>query len=136
MNWLPKIEYIEYQTGISKTIQFASPPEGDPFNEEFSHKITKTTSSDGTTQVQYNYGEKTYSLEFIFVSESVKNLVESFFNKHAIKGAKFDYYPSSDEPEHETFEIDKKSISFGRPIPSAIEGEFEYNFKLYFRRVI
>ena len=136
MNWLPKIVYIEHQTAIAKTIQFTSPPEGDPLSEKFSHKTTKTTSSNGQTQVQYNYGEQTYSLKFLFQTEITKGLLVEFFNKHAVRGAKFDYYISSDEIDFQVFEIDQKKLDISRPIPSCIEGEFEYDFKIALRRVL
>lgn len=135
MNWIPKITYTEINTGLAKEFIFDSPPEGDPFNEEYKHKTTVTTSSNGTNQTQYNYGKKVYSLEFIFQSEITKEAVKDFFNNHAIRGGKFNYYPSSDEATYETFEIEGKGVSFKRPIPNGVGG-FEYDFKIKMSRTI
>jgi len=137
MNFIPKIEYIELGTGVPKTITFNSPPEADPFNEEYTPSITKTKSNNGRTQVQFNYMEKLYSLEFIFQSEAVKDAVLDFYNNHAIRGGKFNYYPSSDEVDYETFYLNTRGFTLGRPIPTGdFSGSFEYDFKLKFERVL
>lgn len=136
MNFIPKIEYVERITGTPKTINFANPPEGDPFNESYSYSTVETTTNNGTTQTQFNYKKKTYSLEFIFQSEAIKNAVLDFVNNHAAYGAKFNYFPSSDEAAFETFELEGKGFSLKRPIPAATLGEFEYDFKLTISRVV
>ena len=137
MNFIPKIEYIEIGTGISKTITFDSPPNEDPFNEECEPSITKTTSNNGRSQVQFNYMKKIYSLEFIFQSETTKDAVLDWYLNHAIKGGKFNYFPSSDEVESEEFELATRGFSLGRPIPVGdFSGLFEYDFKLKFERVL
>ena len=134
-NYIPKIEYIEVNTLLPKSITFDSPPEDDPFNEEYKHSTTVTTSNNGSRQYSYNYGRKYYSLEFIFQSEATKLAIEDFFNNHAVRGGKFNYFPHSDEVEFEEFEIEGKDIDFGRPIPDGTGG-FEYDFKLEMSRVI
>lgn len=136
MNFIPKIEYVERITGTPKTITFANPPEGDPFNESYSYSTVETTSNNGTTQTQFNYKKKAYKLDFIFQSEAIKNSMLDFINNHAAYGAKFDYYPSSDEVDFETFELDGKSFSLKRPIPAATAGEFEYDFSFTISRVV
>ena len=135
-NFIPKIEYVERLTGTPKTITFNSPPDGDPFSESYKYSTVETVSNNGTTQVQFNYGEKSYSLDFIFQSEAVKNAVLDFVNNHAIYGGKFDYYPSNDEVAFETFRLDQKSFALKRPIPAATLGEFEYDFKFTITRVV
>lgn len=137
MNFIPKIEYVELNTGISKTITFDSPPNDDPFNEEYKPSITRTKSNNGREQVQFNYLEKLYSLNFIFQSEAVKDAVLDFYQNHAIRGGAFDYYPSSDELDYETFNLDTRGFSLSRPIPVGdFTGQFEYDFKLKFKRVL
>ena len=137
MNFIPKIEYIELGTGIAKTITFDSPPNEDPFNEEYLPNVTKTKSNNGRTQVQYNYMEKKYSLEFVFQSEAVKDAVLDWYLNHAIRGAKFNYFPSSDEVDFEEFHLASRGLALSRPIPVGdFSGQFEYDFKLDFERVI
>ena len=135
MNFIPKIEYIELGTGLPKVVTFDSPPEGDPLGEAYKPSITKTTSNNGRTQVQFNYIKKVYSLEFIFQSEATKDAYVDFYKKHAIRGGKFNYFISSDEVEFEEFELGSKDLELARPIPTATLGEFEYDFKLAIERV-
>ena len=137
MNFIPKIEYTELGTGIVKSFTFDSPPNDDPFNEEYKPSLTRTKSNNGREQVQFNYMEKLYSLDFIFQSEAVKDAVLDWYNNHAIKGGKFDYYPSSDELDYETFNLDTRGFSLSRPIPVGdFSGAIEYDFKLKFKRVL
>jgi hypothetical protein len=134
MNFIPKIEYVERITGLAKSFTFDSPPEGDPFNESYKFSTVETVSNNGTTQTQFNYGEKSYALEFIFQTEATKNAVLDFVNNHAVYGAKFNYFPSSDETAFEEFRLDQKSFSLKRPIPAATPGEFEYDFSFTLTR--
>ena len=136
MNFIPKIEYLERITGNAKSISFTSPPEGDPFGESYAHSTVETVSNNGTTQTQFNYTRKMYSLKFIFQSETVKNALLDFINNHAAYGAKFNYFPSNDEVDFEVFELDGKGFTLARPIPSGVVGEFEYDFSLKISKVI
>ena len=134
-NFIPKIEYIELNTGTPKTITFDSPPEGDPLNEEYSHSTTVTKSNNGTRQFAYNYGDKMYDFEFIFQSQAVKDAVVDFFNNHAVRGGKFNYFIHNDEIESEEMIIEGKKLKLDRPIPNGL-GDFEYDFKLKMSRVV
>jgi uncharacterized protein Veg len=136
LNFIPKIVYTEILDGQLKEFTFDSPPEGDPFDETISVSSVVTKSNNGRKQTQFNYLEKTYSFEFIFQSEATKQAFVDFITRHAFRGGSFDYYPSSDELDFETFTIDVKSVSFSRPIPTAITGEFEYDFSFGVERVL
>lgn len=136
MNFIPKIEYVERLTGTPKSITFDSPPEGDPFGESYTYSTVETVTNNGTTQTQFNYAKKSYSLNFLFQSESVKDAMLDFINNHAIYGGKFNYFPSSDEVDSEEMELDGKSFKLKRPIPAATLGQFEYDFSLTISRVI
>lgn len=136
MNYIPKIEYVDLIDGSTKVIIFDSPPEGDPFNEEIQGRVKVTKSNNGRRQVQYNYAEQFYKLEFLFQSEAVKLQVEELFTRHALRGGKINYFSSSDEVDFIEFYVGSRSLSFKRPIPSAIEGEFEYDFSFSLERVL
>jgi hypothetical protein len=134
MNFIPKIEYVQRVTGLTKTVTFDSPPEGDPFGESYRDSKVVTRSNDGTPQTQFNHTIKTISVEFIFQSEAVKNDVLEF-RETAKYGGTFKYFPSSDEVDFEEYKLDGRQIDLGRPIPAATPGEFEYDFKLDLSRV-
>jgi hypothetical protein len=135
MNFIPKIEYIELNTLEPIVILLDSPPEGDPFNEEIKVNSKVTKSNNGTRQTQFNYLERKYSLEFIFQSELVKAAIDRFLAKHALRGGKFNYFPSNDEVDFFEYTLAQKGIKYKRPIPSGVAGEFEYDFSLSLERV-
>lgn len=134
-NFIPKIEYIELNTGTPKTITFDSPPEGDPLSESYEHSSTITTSNNGTRQTAHNYVRKEYSIEFLFQSQAVKDAMIDFVNNHAARGGQFSYFIHSDEVEFEVMEFDGKSLELGRPICNG-SGDFEYDFKFKISRVV
>lgn len=137
MNFIPKIEYIELGTLTPKTITFDSPPNEDPFNEEYSVDATITKSNNGRRQTQFNYIEKSYTLEFIFQSETVKAAILDFYNNHALRGGAFNYFPSNDELDSEEFYLSDRGLELARPIPVGdFSGQFEYDFKIKIERVI
>ena len=63
-NYIPKIEYIELNTGTPKTITFETPPEGDPFSEKDEVKARSTRSTNGTKQTQFNYNLTRLNVEY------------------------------------------------------------------------
>jgi hypothetical protein len=135
LNFIPKIEYIELIDGLPKVLLFDNPPEGDPFNESTNVKSSVTKSSNGNKQTQFNYIEEKLTLDFIFQSEDTKKAFQDFIEKHGYRGGKFNYFSSSDEVEFEEYTLTSKSVGFGRPIPSAIPGEFEHDFSFGIERV-
>lgn len=135
-NFIPKIEYTELTTGTPKVLTFDSPPEGDPFREELRVNQRSKRSNSGVKQVQFNYAERRYTLNFTFQSETVKAAFEDFYLNHAARGGSFNYFESSDEVAFDTFELRISSVRFSRPIPAATLGEFEYDFRFSIERVL
>jgi len=135
MNWTPKIMYTELGTGTDKTITFGSPPEGDPYNEQVEAIRKVNTSSNGSSQTQWSYNIQKIKLKFKFQSSSIVTQVKDFLENQAYQGGVFKYYPSSNESNYFTYELDTNKVSFDRPIPDG-SGDFEYNFTLPFKRVI
>jgi hypothetical protein len=135
-NFIPKIEYVELGTGTPKTVQFDSPPEGDPLREELQANQRSKRSSSGVRQTQFNYALETFTLVFNFQSETVKDAFEDFFLNHAARGGSFDYYIHSDEVTFDTYQLRISSQKFARPIPAATPGEFEYDLRFRIERVL
>lgn len=136
MNFLPKIEYTEIDSGTPKSFTFDSPPEGDPIGEKYRPSQRSKRSTAGVRQTQFNYMLKQYKLEFIFQSQITKDAFDDFYLNHASKGGEFNYFIHSDEVEFELFELDIRTYSPKRPIPAATVGEFEYDFNFTIERVI
>ena len=135
-NFIPKIEYVELGTGTPKTITFDHEPEGDPLGERFRAIQRSRRSTSGVRQTQHSYNLKQYRVEFLFQTEATKLAFDDFFLNHASQGGDFKYFISSDEVEFETFELIIGTYSPKRPIPAAVLGEFEYDFKFSMERVI
>lgn len=136
MNFTPKIEYTELNTGTPKTITFDSPPEDDPLNEKYKAKQSTKRSTGGVKQTQHNYNLKEYKVKFIFQSETTKAAFDDFYLNHASRGGEFNYFIHSDEVEFETFDLKIGTYTPKRPIPSGVIGEFEYDFTFAMERVI
>lgn len=135
MNYIPKIVYNDRITGLEVEFLLDNPPEGDPFSESYDDNKTVTRSNNGTPQVQFNYTLKKYSLDFIFQTEATKDAF-LLFRETAKYGTNFKYYPSSDESIYEEFFLEGKGASLSRPIPSGVDGEFEYDFNINMSRVL
>jgi hypothetical protein len=136
MNFIPKIEYTELVSGTPKTFTFENPPEGDPIGETNKAVQKSKRSTGGVRATQFNYSLLQYKLEFLFQSETLKTAFDDFWLNHASRGGAFNYFIHSDEVEFESFELDIKTYSPKRPIPSGVVGEFEYDFKFTIERVL
>lgn len=136
MNWIPKIEYTELFTGTPKSITFDSQPEDDPYNEVITGNFEESMSSSGNYQRQWNYNEQQYTVDFKFQSSTVMAAVDTFIQNHALIGGEFDYYPSSDETDFETYRLKGNSFRKSRPVFEGSGPEFEYNFKFSMIRTI
>lgn len=89
-SWIPKIVYN------STTLLFPSPPSGDPYGGQ-THRpdVNTNISNTGVPQVQYNWTKKTYTVEFVFLSDTDKANIQAFFD-WAKQGGSFDYYSSNE----------------------------------------
>lgn len=134
-SYIPKIEYTELNTGTPKSFTFDSPPEGDPFGERLNVVSRAKRSSGGERQVQWNYNLKQYRLRFIFQSQTLKDSFEDFIKNHAGRGGSFNYFPSEDELDFETFEMQSTNFQFSRPVPTGVSGVFEYDLRFTIEKV-
>ena len=134
-NFIPKIEYTEIFTGVPKTIQFETPPDADPENEELQVSSVVTRSNNGTIQTQFNNTREIETHNFIFVSKLIKDQVKDMFVNHSSLGGVVNYFPHSDEVEFDTVSYTEKKIKFRRDFADGA-GDFIYRFKLKFERKI
>ena len=132
MNFIPKLEY-EHPTNGTTTITFELPPKGDPLKEIDSIVGRETRSSSGQTQYQYNYTDKSFSLDLTFLSETIKGEVEELFHQIAKFGNAFKYFPSEDEAEFYNVIWPGSKKTF-KPIKVIREGTgFIYDLKIPLR---
>lgn len=133
MNYIPRIVYTKILTGEAKDFTFDSEPEKDPFNEKITAISTKRRSTDGTQQVEFSYRLLSYTLKFLYQSKDTYDEMLEFV-EHGFKGGTFNYYPSSDETDYETYELQSNSITFDRPTKDGVD--FTYNFGFTIERVV
>ena len=128
-NWIPRIVYNAI------TLNFTSPPEGDPINERLRKNIKSSISLNGTEQVSWRYNEETITINFRFLTSTEYNSLKTFWDDWASKGKSFDYYTSNDESARGTYVDRTKSFSPSRVVSDGAS-DFFYDLSLTFRRVI
>ncbi len=132
-NFIPK---IIYGTGPT-TIQFEYPPEGDNLNRSAKSSIAVSKSTSGVIQAQFNYLEEDYDVNFVFLTQSLRDQLRTFFDTWGGKGKEFKYYESSDEASFITVTLDSFAFQEKRIIRvNTISQDFIYDIKLSFRRTL
>lgn len=129
MNYIPK---IQYGTGPT-TITFELPPEGDNLDEIFRANVNKTISTGGVEQVQWNYNEHLISPNFVFLTQSLHDQLETFYLNWASKGKEFKYFESEDEPTYWTVTLDKNEFTAKKIVCDGLGG-FIWDVELKMRR--
>lgn len=132
MNFIPRIEY----TDAPLTVDFELPPANDPRNQKVVTSQRSSTSTNGTVRTQFNYNEETFSPTFTLVSQTVFDQYETFFKNHGSRGFEFKYFESNDEVDFITVTLNSFDLSPTIIAPTTTVGEFIYEFKMRFRRVI
>jgi hypothetical protein len=134
-NFIPKIEYIEKFTGIAKVIEFDFPPDADPVQEQLRISSVVTRSNNGTVQTQFNNIKTEQTHNFIFVSQTLTDLVRDMIVNHAALGGSVNYFESKDEVDFVTVKYTEKRFKVQRDLADG-NGDFLYRFKLKFERKI
>jgi hypothetical protein len=135
-SYVPKVTYTHIITGESHTFTFDSQPEKDPFNEKTTPMVKESRSSNGTRQVQFNYILKSYKLKFLYQSKTVYDAWYAFITEHALKGGSFNYYPSNEVDEYDTWELDIAAFDTSRPLFDSTNTDFLYSFSFAIERVL
>ena len=129
--YIPKIVYN------ATTINFDFPPESDPKGEKYKTVGTVTTSKSGIQQTVVDYIEKGYTINFSFITDTIKTQIETFLETHALLGKSFDYYFDKDDALTKiTVQLDSSSMNVDFKIITRKGSGFLYKFKLKFRRVV
>ena len=129
-NWIPKIIYGSGST----TITFDYPPDGmNVRGLETKGTGAVSHSADGSEQTSFNHLEEVSTVNFKMISTSLKDLMDTFMQAHALKGSSFDYYPHNGESTSYEYTLSSRSFN---PTPMALESgsQFFYSFPLKMRR--
>lgn len=133
LSYIPKIEYGSPTT----TITFEYPNKKDPFGRDITHVGKVLEAKDGTQQILTDYIAETFEVTFSFLSDTLKDQLETFLVTHALPGKSFTYYTDKDDVlTAKTFEIDfrKRTVDF-KVITRKGTG-FLWEISLKFRRVL
>jgi len=103
--------------------------------EQLDPHETVTTSLSGIQQVIVDYIEAYRSPVFSFVSESIKNKIDTFARYHLVLGKTFRYFDDRDSITYIEYESKNRKYS---PIKIAPKGEniYVWKMKLEFRRIL
>jgi len=133
MNFVPK---IEFESGGTQTITFTLPPEGDFREQDFQANEQTTTSNNGVIQTQFNNTVDIKSINYVFVTESVKVQLDSFMTDHAFKGLEFKYFESEDEAEFITVTLSRKAWNPTIMFATSTINVFVYEFNIVMRELL
>jgi hypothetical protein len=128
---IPKIVYGLIPT----TINFDYPPSEGRKREEINRVGKASESLSGVRQFQLNYLEGTRKLKFSFVSETIIDQLEAFFENHAALGKSFKFYQDKTSINYVLYEIDQSKLSPVETHPKGID-TYLYDVELAFRRAI
>lgn len=129
MNWKPKIIYNAI------TITFSFPPEGDPLKESIKTASKTSTSLTGLEQSSWFFNEETQSINFKFLTKTELDALRTFYKVWGSRGKVFDYYPSEDEVDFNTYTLKRKTFTPKRPFSDGA-GDFFYDVTIQMRRVL
>lgn len=119
-------------------IEFAYPPK-ESNGEELETKQTTSESLSGIRQVSTNYLEAARSLVFSFLSQTLKEQVDTFLKTHAMFGESFRYYENKTLTNYVSYELDKLKATPKKLAPKGeIAGVDQYlwEYPLAFRRIV
>lgn len=133
MNFIPK---IEFESGGTQTITFDLPPSDDIRAQNYRTSEKTSTSNNGKQQTQFNFVEDNITLNFTFISESIKQQMDSFMTTHALRGLEFKYFESEDEVEFVTVRLSAKVWAPVILFQTNTLNEFEYEFRIVMREFI
>ncbi len=133
-NFVPKIEYTP-DGGSPTTITFDLPPEEDNLNQDTRGANRRTISNNGTVQVQNNYEEDRFQVNFVFLSQALVDSLRTFMETHALKGEEFKYFEHSDEVEFFTVTLQNFEFRPRRLAPDGAGG-FIHDLRITMRRTL
>lgn len=128
---IPKIEYGDF---VPTVISFDYPPV-EKSKEKIRAQNKVSTSLSGQRQVQNLYMEGSRTLEFRFLSENLKDSLETFFTSHAGKGKAFKYYDDKTSGDYVSYELANDDFD-PKVIASVTQNTYIYAVELELRRVI
>ncbi len=112
------------------------PPQGDNERERISTKIRRTITNNGTLQHQFNYNEESIGPRFVFVSETLMDLLRDFYKGHSSRGFDFKYFESSDESAFRTVTMASFNYAPKKEAPTNITDEYIYDLNMSFRQTL
>lgn len=128
MNLIPKLTYG------ATTIEFTYPPARDN-GEAVDAKEKTSVALDGTRWVQVDYYEATRKIVLSFLSDSQITALRTWYENHASKGLKFDWYTDNEDETPTEYELARNSFTPEKVVPVGANA-FLWAVTLEFRRVI
>jgi len=130
-NFIPKIEFN------ATVITFDFPNKRDPFGQQVRWNGKTSVSRSGNQQTVTDYIEDVKNVQFSFMSQTIKEELETFLTSHALLGKSFDYSEDKgDVTTKNTYELDRSSMKPKFKVLTRKGTGFLWEIKLKFRRVL
>lgn len=114
-------------------IDFDYPPnQFDTYGDSTKYVGKISVSANGRYQTSFNYTEEERKLEFKFVTQLIKDSIQTFMDNHGGIGLDFRYYNDKDLTPYETYKIHKSSRKLR---PARKFSQDLYTLKIRIRRV-
>lgn len=126
-NFIPKLIYGPGPT----TIVFDYPPDKDEGEKKTGVK-RESISVAGVRQITLDRTEITREVQYSFLSPSLKDDLETFFDAWGKYGKSFKYFEHNENVSYVDYELQDLVFSTRRQLPKA--GDFIYGLTLKFRR--
>lgn len=115
-------------------ISFDYPPV-ETKGEQYDAKENISISLSGDRQVSINYIEAMRDLKFSFVSQTIKDLLDTFFTTHGVYGRDFRYFEDNQSASYITYEIDKLKYQ-PKKLSAVSTSAYLWEIPITFRRVL
>lgn len=119
---------------MAHTIEFIFPPK-EPKGEKKTTSANTSESLSGLKQVSVNYIEGFRSLNFSFLSEDLKNSLETFLDSWGMLGQSFRYYDNKESLTYKDYEIESLKYDPKKIAPKGLD-IYVWEIALEFRRLL
>lgn len=115
-------------------IEFDYPPV-EPSGEVLDAKERISVSISGVRQVSVDFIEARRKLKFSFLTETIKQKVDTFMQSHGLLGKEFRYFDDKTSITYQTFEINSLKYEPKKIAPKGVD-VYVWEFSTEFRRVL
>lgn len=119
---------------VAHVVEFIFPPK-EPKGEKKTTSANTSESLSGLKQISVNYIEGFRTLTFSFLSEDLKNSLETFLDNWGMLGQTFRYYDNKESLLYKNYEIESLKYDPRKIAPKGLD-IYVWEIALEFRRLL